>query len=1013
MPKLTSKEARDLQSSFKGRITSSHEAQAEFRGKPTVLIPESIEDVERALRLAQAANRRVFVRSGRSISVTDVTRPAGAPRAAEAAVSKPAAAIVSLEAFRDIDVSDHRVTVGAAATTGDIARTLADKSLFLPLDDNRTRSVVSAVLSMEASPFLRSGTGFGPLRDAVVEAEVVPTEGVGAGRAKTLRNKALRDVLAGDRPAVITKLVLDAAKTDESDRWTRAWTAVYERKTFAALCDALFGAGARKVPERVDLSVRVTSAAYSMKLVIIRTTGHGDASAVEALVQAAFTKAKLAVLESKQVDGPGSSVATWVAAGPSEAAPGEILARFGSNAAPRPFARFRGALLDAVDFAVGINPRTGRERAPRVRAWAELQLAPGGDVVARAEIFDAEADAEVAKEARERMAAAIPADKASPTAAVASRALVRRAPTRAALRGVAVLPSLTPTPGFELVASNRVGGDKIPGFKGDVLDKSDGLSYFCAIQQYAVSSYSRKVVQARMTPRFVAVPEDATDVTLAVTFAAKRGLKVVTRSGGHQYCGLSSGGGDTLLIDMRLFKKVAFSGVSPSTGAPTHVTVGPGVPLKDASKCLRDKGVVIPHGECPLVNLGGHVQTGGIGHQLRSLGATLDWVRSFKMVTRDPQSPPGADVYVEREFTRPKASGGSGAPTDDDVFRAVLGGGPGSWGVLTEITFELVSDSEYPDSAGYSYPYPYLFGATKEGFRVAMEHFRQWADRQSRGQLPPGIDLFLTVVSGEFPRPPTLVVETMCKDKAGLPEIKAVVDAIDAAVPGVVRAAAHIASPVKGAAHLSVIADEGVRKIDVTGLPRSGREFDLPYKKSLHITKTPFSEKFRDRFVELVNDAYESWGLKVVFQGVIGGGEFSANGQKKTTHMQRRDALVQLVFDVFYEEGCEGKAEAFQKAMKGLLGEFSGGADVRMIWGSFEDKGTNGAQLDMSLTATQNFYYDSGAEYARLQQIKKYTDPNDLFHTSFTVQALAEGAGRALSSRRRAGGRVTAVQPSI
>ncbi len=79
MPKLTIKAARDLQSSFKGRITSWHEAQAEFRGKPTVLIPESIEDVERALRLAQAANRRVFVRSGRSISATDVTKPAAAP----------------------------------------------------------------------------------------------------------------------------------------------------------------------------------------------------------------------------------------------------------------------------------------------------------------------------------------------------------------------------------------------------------------------------------------------------------------------------------------------------------------------------------------------------------------------------------------------------------------------------------------------------------------------------------------------------------------------------------------------------------------------------------------------------------------------------------------------------------------------------------------------------------------------------------------------------------------------
>jgi FAD/FMN-containing dehydrogenase len=984
MPKLTLKAARDLQSSFKGRITSSHEAQAEFRDQPTVLIPESIEDVERALRLAQAANRRVFVRSGRSISATDVTKPSVAPRRAVAAVSKPAAVIVSLEAFRDVDVSNTRVTVGAAATTGDIAKKLAGKNLFLPLDDNRTQSVVSAVLSMGASPFLRSGTGFGPLRNAVVEAEVVPTESVGAGRAKTLRNKALRDVLAGDRPAVITKLVLDAdaAKTDESDRWTQVWTAVYEPKTFAALCDALFGAGARKVPERNDLSVRVASVAYSMKLVIVRTTGHGDDKAIEAVVQAAFKKAKLAVLESREVHGSGSSVAIWVATGPGEAALGEILTRFGSNAAPRPFAKFRKAFLAAVDFALGVSPRTGRERAPRVRAWAELQLAPGGNVVARAEIFDAEADPKVAKEARDRMAAAIPADKASPTAAVARRALVRRAPTRAALRGVAVLPSLTPTTGFELTSSNHAGGNIIPCFKGDVFDKSDGQSYFNAIQQYAVSSYSQKVVQARMTPRFVAVPEDASDVTLAVTFAANQGLKVVTRSGGHQYCGLSSGGSDTLLIDMRLFNSVAFSGVSPSM----QVKVGPGVALKSGSKELRDNGVVFPHGECPLVNLGGHLQTGGIGHQLRSLGAALDWVSSFKMVTRDPQSPSGSVCYKEREFTRPTGGGGTGAPTDDDVFRAVLGGGPSSWGVLTEITLDVLSDSENPDSAGFSYPYPYLFGATKEGFSAAMEHFRQWADRQSKGELPPGIDLFLTVVSGDFPRPPVLLVEIMCTGNAGLQEITAVVDAVDAAVPFSVWIAAHLAAQVNGATPLSVIADEGVRKIGVFGLPKSGREFDLPYKKSLHITKTPFSEAFRDDFVNIVNNVYESSGLKVVFQGVIGGGDFSANAQNKTTHMQRRDALVQLVFDIFYEDGYESAAEDFQQSMKGLLSEYSGGLDLRMLWGSFEDKGTNGAQLDMSLTATQDLYYDSGDEYARLQQIKRYTDPNDLFYTSFNVQ---------------------------
>jgi hypothetical protein len=164
IPKLTLEDARALQSSFEGSITSSHDAQAEFRGKPTVLIPESIDDIERALRLAQAANRRVFVVSGHSVSAADVSKSVAAAR-------KAAAAIVSMEAFRDVDVGDQRVTVGAAATTGDVAQKLVDKDLFLPLDDNPTQSIVSAVFSMNTSPFLRSGTGLSPLRSAVVEAE--------------------------------------------------------------------------------------------------------------------------------------------------------------------------------------------------------------------------------------------------------------------------------------------------------------------------------------------------------------------------------------------------------------------------------------------------------------------------------------------------------------------------------------------------------------------------------------------------------------------------------------------------------------------------------------------------------------------------------------------------------------------------------------------------------------------------------------------------------------------------
>ncbi len=104
------------------------------------------------------------------------------------------------------------------------------------------------------------------------------------------------------------------------------------------------------------------------------------------------------------------------------------------------------------------------------------------------------------------------------------------------------------------------------------------------------------------------------------------------------------------------------------------------------------------------------------------------------MVTRDPKST-GAGTYVERTFTDPLPGPASGAaaPTDDDVFRAVLGGGPSSWGVLTEITFELVPDIRFPTSVGLSHNY--LFGLHKDGFRAAMDQLRLWAERQVAGAL--------------------------------------------------------------------------------------------------------------------------------------------------------------------------------------------------------------------------------------------------------------------------------------
>jgi FAD/FMN-containing dehydrogenase len=65
------------------------------------------------------------------------------------------------------------------------------------------------------------------------------------------------------------------------------------------------------------------------------------------------------------------------------------------------------------------------------------------------------------------------------------------------------------------------------------------------------------------------------------------------------------------------------------------VEVGPRVPLTDLAAEFNRLGITIPHGECPLVNIGGHAQTGGYGHFDRSFGLALDHVMAITMVLAD------------------------------------------------------------------------------------------------------------------------------------------------------------------------------------------------------------------------------------------------------------------------------------------------------------------------------------------------------------------------------------------
>jgi hypothetical protein len=461
-----------------------------------------------------------------------------------------------------------------------------------------------------------------------------------------------------------------------------------------------------------------------------------------------------------------------------------------------------------------------------------------------------------------------------------------------------------------------------------------------------------------MRPYLIAYPRmDSDDIPAAISFAKANNKRLVARSGGHQYCGLSSGGDDTVLLSMDLYKGLEIKAIGDKTSA----RVGAGTRLTDVAAAFKKDGVTIPHGECPLVAIGGHVQSGGYGHLLRSYGLALDHVLEFKIYTSDG---PLRTVH------------GPAAQDKSSLYWGVLGGGPGSFGLLTVVTFDCIRDADHPYSSGYQG----FFGYKKSLFSRAMNEVKDWTEKiDSRDStFPQDVDMEISLFADTPPGKHILVIELVNGNRDGRNDQGHNHRFLEQTIRNITRGASGIPElgGYQGERPLSFMADSFVRRSDFTG---DGREFAEPYKKRLNCAKRPLSAAFVDAFVDLADRTANSETVKLVIQIGIGGGAYaSPEVTPPLTSICHRDTTTQIVFDCFYTAKGLRDAEGFQAEMEGLLGELSGDQEVRMLWGSFGD--TNIAD-----EAVRRCYYDDDT-WRDLRKLKKEMDRDDLYHTSFTVQ---------------------------
>jgi FAD/FMN-containing dehydrogenase len=163
-------------------------------------------------------------------------------------------------------------------------------------------------------------------------------------------------------------------------------------------------------------------------------------------------------------------------------------------------------------------------------------------------------------------------------------------------------------------------------------------------------------------PQAVVLCETAEDVSEALSFARRHGLRTVPRSGGHCFAARSSGEG--IVIDVSPMRSVSVSdGVA---------TVGAGARLGHVYDALDAHGLTIPAGCGPDVGIAGLTLGGGLGILGRKHGLTSDHLLAARVVLADG-SIVECSEYREEEF-----------------FWALRGSGGGNFGVVTSLDFRTV-----------------------------------------------------------------------------------------------------------------------------------------------------------------------------------------------------------------------------------------------------------------------------------------------------------------------------------
>ncbi|XP_024026996.1 cannabidiolic acid synthase-like [Morus notabilis] len=194
----------------------------------------------------------------------------------------------------------------------------------------------------------------------------------------------------------------------------------------------------------------------------------------------------------------------------------------------------------------------------------------------------------------------------------------------------------------------------------------DEPSYFIvlnsSIQNYRFSSSSTK------KPFVIITPSHASHIQATIRCSKKHDIQIRTRSGGHDYEGLSYVSNvQFVVIDLRNLSSISVDVENKSAWVQAGATLGE-LYYRIAE---RSENLAFPAGDCHTVGIGGQIGGGGYGYLTRKYGLAADNVLDAELID------------VKGRILNRKSMG-------EDLFWAIRSGGPASFGIVLAWKLRLV-----------------------------------------------------------------------------------------------------------------------------------------------------------------------------------------------------------------------------------------------------------------------------------------------------------------------------------